>query len=103
LKHLCSNLNSSNIVNTVDFEGRTPLYYASSKGYFFAVKSLLDSGANVHIRTFDGSTVLGVACVNGHFEIAQLLSISGANFDRLDTKVVQDFSRLSLILAFMLS
>ncbi|XP_029017745.1 ankyrin repeat domain-containing protein 16 [Betta splendens] len=51
----------------------TALHYAAKEGHTSTIKSLLDLGANLHIRDRKGRTALHMACIGQHKEAAKVL------------------------------
>ena len=70
LRLLCDNnfdINKSN-------NDKTPLYYASSKGYLRPIEILIEKKAEVNFkRKGNGSTPLYIAVQNNHFKVSKLL------------------------------
>ena len=60
---------------------RWPLIFAAGEGDAKTVKSLLDSGVDVHQRSKDGESALHVAAIRGSMETAQHLLRAGALVD----------------------
>eukprot|EP01118_Nematostelium_gracile_P007685 TRINITY_DN2514_c0_g1_i1.p1 TRINITY_DN2514_c0_g1~~TRINITY_DN2514_c0_g1_i1.p1 ORF type:complete len:379 (+),score=74.31 TRINITY_DN2514_c0_g1_i1:45-1181(+) len=65
-------------VNSRNLEGRTPLYFASSKGYLECMKLLLNHGATVDLGDKHGRTPLWKAACHGHIQATTLLAFEGA-------------------------
>lgn len=66
-------------------EAGEQLLAATRKGDLAAMKTLLDKGADVNVKTRYGSTPLFFACDRGHLEAARLLIDRGANLNVKDT------------------
>jgi len=64
-----------------DDRERWPLIFAAGEGDAKTVKSLLDSGVDVHQRSKDGESALHVAAIRGSLETAQHLLRAGALVD----------------------
>ena len=60
---------------------RTPLYWASEKGYTDIAKLLVGRGADVNACDEFGETPLHRAAANGYFEIAAILIKENANIN----------------------
>lgn len=58
-------------VNCCDYDGRTGLMLAASKGLAPAVKQLLVAGAAVDALDHGGSSALLEACSGGHDEVIE--------------------------------
>lgn len=67
-----------------DYDGRSPLHLAASKGYEDIVQFLLQKKAEVNIIDKYGKTPLHEAINNGHDLVASLLVESGASLDIVD-------------------
>ncbi|XP_064385072.1 uncharacterized protein LOC135333968 isoform X2 [Halichondria panicea] len=68
-------------VNSVNKDGRTPLYWAASYGHTDCVKKLLSSGAVVDLADMDGDTPLMRAANGGYTDCVKKLLSSGAVVD----------------------
>lgn len=72
-------------VNAKDYEGKTPLRNAASKGHIELVKMLINAGADVNIMSIKGRTALHKAMnpymkyQNENIEVIKLLLENGAN------------------------
>eukprot|EP00257_Ricinus_communis_P028191 XP_025015605.1 potassium channel SKOR isoform X3 [Ricinus communis] len=64
--------------NRTDYDGRSPLHIAASKGFEDITLLLIDHGVNVNISDKFGNTPLLEAVKNGHDEVASLLVRAGA-------------------------
>ncbi|BFG33225.1 hypothetical protein CerSpe_194990 [Prunus speciosa] len=65
--------------NKTDYDGRSPLLVAASKGYEDIIRFLIDQGADAEISDKFGNTPLLEAIKNGHDEVASLLVKAGAS------------------------
>ncbi|ONI09416.1 hypothetical protein PRUPE_5G237000 [Prunus persica] len=65
--------------NKTDYDGRSPLLVAASKGYEDIIGFLIDQGANAEISDKFGNTPLLEAIKNGHDQVASLLVKAGAS------------------------
>ncbi|KZV46481.1 potassium channel SKOR-like [Dorcoceras hygrometricum] len=61
-----------------DYDGRSPLHLASSKGYKDIIHFLIQKGVEVNVRDHLGKTPLYEAIKNGHDQVASLLVKAGA-------------------------
>ncbi|XP_073150825.1 potassium channel SKOR-like isoform X2 [Henckelia pumila] len=61
-----------------DYDGRSPLHLASSKGYEDVVHFLIQKGVEVNVKDHIGKTPLYEAIKNGHDQVASLLVKAGA-------------------------
>jgi len=75
--------NNANI-NQKDYEGYTPLIYASIYGQLEIVKLLIKYGANINEKNNYNYNALYFACVYGHLEIVKLLLENGVNINEKD-------------------
>lgn len=67
-------------INTGDIDNRTPLFYACTRGDAYAVRALLDAGADTEISSKGHiGSPLHTACSNRQAECVQFLLQSGAN------------------------
>ncbi|XP_050219146.1 potassium channel SKOR-like isoform X2 [Mercurialis annua] len=64
--------------NKTDYDGRSPLHIAASKGYGDITLFLIDQGVNVNISDKFGNSPLLEAVKNGRDEVASLLVQAGA-------------------------
>lgn len=71
-------------IDSVDAQGRSALYRASSEGKVDAMRVLLDQKANPNLRANNGSTPLIEATTNAKLEAAQLLIEHGADVNTGD-------------------
>lgn len=69
----------------VDYDGRTALHLAASKGYEDIVKFLIKEGADVNCVDKFGNTPLLEAVMSGHNGIASVLVKEGASLDLQDS------------------
>lgn len=67
-------------VDALDNYGNTRLMIAAARGNLYAVKSILDSGANPHIKDRDGMTARVRAVNRGHTEVADALEKAEKSF-----------------------
>ena len=74
-----------NELNKADRKGKTPLHYASEKGYRFVVEDLIQyTAVEINkIRERTGKTALHYASENGHYEVVKLL----LNDDDIDVNI----------------
>lgn len=72
--------------NTIDRQGRPPLYAAIDKGDLVQVQMLLDAGADLELRDAAGDTALNLALENEDSEITRTLASAGARFDTADAQ-----------------
>ena len=70
-------------VNAKDANGRTPLYYVSTKR---DAKTLLDAGAEIENKDSQGETPLHWAAMNGSDEVLGYLLFRGASVDARDNQ-----------------
>lgn len=71
-------------IDSEDYDGKTPLYYALISDQKEIVKKLLQAGANVNIRSISGKTLLHKAVFeNRHNTVRELLKL-GAKIDVTD-------------------
>jgi ankyrin repeat protein len=73
-------------LNITDYEGRTPLHYASRYGHDAIIEFLLEKGLDVSQSDYDGATPLHQAAFGGHVNTVQLLLSKGANTQAKDRK-----------------
>jgi ankyrin repeat protein len=66
-------------INSQDDGGNAALYYAASCGYLDLVQSLLERGADFHLKNNAGSTPLHIAASAGHVEVCLGLLERGAD------------------------
>ena len=69
----------SKTINRPGLGGQTPLMFSVLNGYVWAVKVLLEHGANVNIGEQDGYTPMHGAGFQGRAEIAQILADHGVS------------------------
>ena len=68
------------VLNTpMVIDSMTPLMFAVRSGHVEAVRTLLDSGADVNETASNGLSVLVLAIINAHYELASLLLDKGAD------------------------
>lgn len=72
---------SANLLNTRDYEGRSPLFVAALAGHARVVKLLVARGADPNAPDSQGLTPLSVADSNGHHDVVQFLLSVGATLD----------------------
>ena len=65
-------------------EGRTLLWWASSKGHKEVVEALLQAGADASFCNSEGRSPLRAAVEEGHVEVVAVLLAHGANVDTPD-------------------
>ncbi|CAB4311842.1 unnamed protein product [Prunus armeniaca] len=65
--------------NKMDYDGRSPLLVAASKGYEDITCFLIDQGADAEISDKFGNTPLLEAIKHGHDQVASLLVKAGAS------------------------
>ncbi|CAL9031743.1 unnamed protein product [Prunus brigantina] len=65
--------------NKTDYDGRSPLLVAASKGYEDIIRFLIDQGADAEISDKFGNAPLLEAIKNGHDQVASLLVKAGAS------------------------
>uniref|UniRef100_A0A7S3G4Q3 Uncharacterized protein n=1 Tax=Palpitomonas bilix TaxID=652834 RepID=A0A7S3G4Q3_9EUKA len=68
-------------VNELDEKGFSPLHVAAAYGSSTNVKSLLELGAAVNVKTKDECTPLWFACFANHPDCAELLLLKGAEVE----------------------
>ncbi|XP_062578122.1 ankyrin repeat domain-containing protein 50-like [Saccostrea cucullata] len=66
-------------VNVCDLRRRSPLYYASARGYLHIIKCLIQNLADLQV----GANSLSVACSNGHHDAVEYL-IDKADVNRVE-------------------
>lgn len=79
-------------INSVNYDGDTPLMCAARKGYMEAVQFLVGQIAQLNVRNNKGETALIMAAANGHAAIVSFLLHSGAD---IDTRTKSNFTALS--------
>lgn len=72
-------------IETKDKHGRTPLFYACSRGRLMIVEELIRLGADIEARDESGWTPLMVACTGGYLDIVKILTQAGANVEAAST------------------
>ncbi|XP_068308778.1 potassium channel SKOR-like [Pyrus communis] len=65
--------------NKMDYDGRSPLHVAASKGFVDITRFLIEEGAAAEMSDKYGNTPLLEAIKNGHDEVASLLVKAGAS------------------------
>jgi calcium-independent phospholipase A2 len=68
-------------INSLDFNGRTPLHVMVSKNSLECVVSLLAHEADIDLRDKDGNTALHIAVEKKLIPIVQCLVVFGCDFD----------------------
>eukprot|EP01156_Anaeramoeba_ignava_P023086 Anaeramoba_ignava/c21303_g1_i3.p1 GENE.c21303_g1_i3~~c21303_g1_i3.p1 ORF type:complete len:1308 (-),score=367.66 c21303_g1_i3:89-4012(-) len=68
-----------------DQTGRTPLHWASMKGFYHICEVLLEFGANTEARDKDNFTALLLSSRNGEEDIVKLLISKGADINARDS------------------
>ncbi|CAO2816405.1 unnamed protein product [Amaranthus hypochondriacus] len=84
LYQLKSLLNAGADLKKTDYNGRSPLHIAASRGYEDIVVFLIEEGADVNKSDNFGNTPLLEAVKNGHDQVAALLYREGAKIDVKD-------------------
>ncbi len=79
LQNMFSTLNNKKILNITDYEGRTPLHYASRYGHNPIIEFLFKKGQDVSQPDKTGLTPLHHAAMGGHVNTVELLLSKGAN------------------------
>jgi ankyrin repeat protein len=87
-------IENSNLINTPDNTGRSPLHSAAYAGKTDVVRYLIEMGADLSARTNSGSTPLHGAAFYGHREAAFLLIDNG-----IDVNIANDFGYTPLLSA----
>lgn len=72
-------LNHGALINQLDKQGYTPLYYASQKLSHALTRLLLENGANVNETDINGCTALHYSACDGSHAITKLLLDYGAD------------------------
>ena len=65
--------NLSQILNTPDMDGMTPLLIAISSGHFNITRTLLSMGADAKLRSASGSSAISIACETNRLDIVNAL------------------------------
>ncbi|XP_078441067.1 potassium channel KOR1-like [Wolffia australiana] len=78
LQHLKGLIRGGADPNKTDYDGRSPLHHAASRGFEDAILFLLQEGAHIDIKDKFGNTPLLEAIKNGHDRVASLLVKRGA-------------------------
>ena len=81
-------LNLGADINTVSYDGVTPLMYAAEKGHFMACKVLILNGADLEKKPENGITALMSAVRANYLNIAELLIRNGADINTTDEQGV---------------
>jgi ankyrin repeat protein len=68
-------------VNDKDWNGCTPLHWASKMGHLQVFQALLDHGADVDAKEIYGETPLHLVCYRGYLALLQALLSRGANIE----------------------
>jgi hypothetical protein len=68
----------TDLVNSKDYEGRTPLFLAAQAGHLPVVRLLVARGADVNAADDQENTPLGVASANAHTYVVEFLLSAGA-------------------------
>ena len=76
---------NSNSVNLKDFQGASPLHFASRENKSKAIVFLVNHGANVNAIAAGGQTPLHWACTRKHHEAVATLLSMGADPNMKDT------------------
>lgn len=79
---------TTEIINSVNENGVTPLYMACEKGSWDIVKLLIRAGANVNQGNQQSVSPLHIAAQNGHLEVVKLLIAAGANVNSQTDKAL---------------
>lgn len=66
-------------VDSMDYRGATPLFYAARNGRVDAVELLLKNGATTTIQLSGGSTAEDIAAQNGHRNVAEIIRLYNLN------------------------
>ncbi|KAJ6707367.1 POTASSIUM CHANNEL SKOR-LIKE [Salix viminalis] len=74
--------------NRTDYDGRSPLHLAASRGYEDTTLFLIQEGVDINIKDKFGNTPLLEAIKNGHDRVSSLLSKQGAILNIDDAGVV---------------
>lgn len=94
-KEFLNRLIANNVeVNYPDFDGNTPLHYATMNNNLNAVEYLLENGANTNVKNKDGITPLHIAVKTKNYDIVAKLLSFGA--DR-NTKDINGISALDIV------
>ncbi|KAG0488776.1 hypothetical protein HPP92_007587 [Vanilla planifolia] len=83
-KHLKDLIDAGADPNQTDFDGRTTLHIAASRGYDDVVMLLIQQNVNVNCIDRFGNSPLLEAVKAGHDEVANLLKANGANLNLED-------------------
>jgi ankyrin repeat protein len=68
-------------VHAMEYEGKTPLHWASIKGHVQVFNELVEHGADIEVKNLRGRTPLHLACSYGHLPVAIELCGHGVNID----------------------
>lgn len=84
-------------VNTVSWDGVTPLMFAAQNGHLRAVELLIDAGADLNLKPYNQIDALLGATIAGHVLVADTLILNGAN---VDTRSLDGITPLMYAAAF---
>ena len=87
--------NLSLIINSPDFEGRTPLHIASACGNVSVIQYLLSIGSSVHLRDCYDCTPLDLALKSSHLDASEMLIEAGAHINPTFQNVCLFFEALN--------
>lgn len=93
LSNLTDTSNTCDLINTVDYQGRTPLHIASYLGNVEMAKHLLLLGASVHKKDNNNNTPLLISCCRGYPFVSNLLVNAGAYLDSREASAKSLFMR----------
>ena len=71
-------------LNVHDEDGKTPLHYATERGYTHTIKYLLDRNVDPNKPSRDGFTALHLACEHADEDAVYLLTLRGADVNARD-------------------
>ena len=66
-------------INNTEWEGDTPLIFASREGHLDIIDMLLDKGADVNATSIAGFTPLACACISSNLNVIKILVEHGAD------------------------